>query len=82
MKNEKKHMFDNPKNVKRLLAIFFTSVVILFILDFFVPKHAHFPWEHWPVFYAIFGFVACVLLVLVSRYILRPLVKRKEDYYE
>ncbi|GAB6144325.1 hypothetical protein [Desulfocicer vacuolatum] len=82
MKNEKKHMFDNPKNVKRLLAIFFTSVVILFILDFFVHKHAHFPWENWPVFYAIFGFVACVLLVLVSRFILRPLVKRKEDYYE
>lgn len=79
---EKSHMFDNPKNVKRLLALFFTAVVLLFVIDLFVHKHAHFPWEHWPVFYAIFGFVACVLLVLISRFVLRPLVKRGEDYYE
>lgn len=76
------HMFDNPKNVKRALVVFFSSVVLLFVLDFFVHKHGHFPWENWPVFYAVFGFVACVLLVLVSRFILRPLVKRKENYYE
>lgn len=79
---EKKHLFDNPKNVQRLLIIFFSIVVILFGLDFFVHKHAHFPWEEWPVFYAVYGFAACVLLVLVSRFVLRPLVKRKEDYYE
>ena len=33
-------------------------------------------------FYAVYGFVACVLLVLVAKYILRPLVKRGEDYYD
>jgi len=81
-KKEKQHLFDNPKNVKRLLIIFFTSVILIFILDLFTHKHAHFAWEHWPAFYAIFGFVACVILVLVSRFILRPLVKRKEDYYD
>ncbi|MEA1967903.1 MAG: hypothetical protein U9N77_06760 [Thermodesulfobacteriota bacterium] len=82
MEKEKKHMFDKPENVKRLLVIFFSSVVILFVVDFFVHKHAHFPFETWPVFYAVFGFVACVLLVLISRFVLRPLVKREEDYYE
>jgi hypothetical protein len=39
-------------------------------------------WEGFFGFYAFYGFVACVILVLVSKYILRPLVKRKEDYYE
>ena len=82
MKEEKKYLFDNPRNVKRLLAVFFSSIVLLFIIDFFIPKHGYSPWENWPVFYAIFGFVACVILVLVSRFILRPLVKRKENYYE
>ncbi|MFQ5587161.1 MAG: hypothetical protein ACE5GF_10150, partial [Thermodesulfobacteriota bacterium] len=62
-KTEKKHIFDKPKNVKRLLRIFFSSLVVLLLLDFFVHKHAYFPWEEWPEFYAIFGFVACVLLV-------------------
>lgn len=82
MKKEKKHLFDKPENVKRLLVIFFSLVGLLFVLDFFVDKHAQFPFETWPAFYAIFGFVACVILVLVSRYVLRPLVKRREDYYE
>ena len=82
MEKEKIHLFDKPENVKRLLIIFFSSVILLFVLDFFVHKHAHFPWENWPVFYAIFGFVACVVLVLVSRFVLRPLVKRREDYYD
>jgi len=82
MEKEKKHLFDKPENVKRLLIIFFSLVGLLFVLDFFVDTHGHFPFETWPVFYAIFGFVACVILVLVSRYVLRPLVKRREDYYE
>ncbi|MBF0377927.1 MAG: hypothetical protein HQK72_10660 [Desulfamplus sp.] len=82
MDKSEKHIFDDPQNVKRLLIIFFSSVVLLFILDFFVNKHGHFPWENWTGFYAVFGFVACVLLVLVSRFILRPLVKRKENYYD
>jgi len=88
---EKKHIFDNPNNVKKLLKIFFSSVIVLLILDviyLFLSKmhiiHAHviYRWEEWWGFYAFYGFVACVILVLVSKYILRPLVKRKEDYYD
>jgi len=78
----KMHMFDKPENVTRVLRIFFATLVILLGVDFFVHKHAFFPWEEWPEFYAIFGFVACVVLVLTAKYILRPLVKRDEDYYE
>ena len=88
---EKKHMFDNPANVKKLLKYFFSIVVILLIIDglyLFLAKtdviHPHmiYKWEGYFGFYAIYGFVACVILVLVSKYILRPLVKREEDYYD
>jgi len=78
----KTHMFDKPENVKKVLKIFFSSLAVLLAIDFFVQKHTYFPWEEWPEFYAIFGFVACVVLVLTAKYILRPLVKRDEDYYE
>ena len=90
-KLEKKHMFDNPRNVKRLLTIFFSSVIILLILDVVyiylskehvIERHLTYRWEEYFGFYAFFGFVACVILVLVSKYILRPLVKRQEDYYD
>lgn len=81
MKKEIK-IFDDPKNVKRLLRGFYILLVLLFIGDFFVHKHVHFGWEHWPGFFAVFGFVACVFLVLAAKYILRPLVKRREEYYD
>ena len=79
---KKSHMFDKPENVKKVLIIFFSSLLVLLAVDFFVHKHAYFPWEEWPEFYAVFGFVACVVLVLAAKYILRPLMKRREDYYD
>lgn len=82
MKKEKEHIFDKPRNVKKLLGIFYGILVLLLIMDFFIHKHAVFPWEEWPEFYAIYGFVACTALVLAAKYILRPLVKRREDYYD
>lgn len=80
--DSKKYLFDNPRNVKILLASFFSSLGILLLIEPFIHKHVHFPWEEWPEFYAVFGFVACVVLVIAAKYILRPLVKRKEDYYD
>ncbi|MGD8227193.1 MAG: hypothetical protein PVH82_12605 [Desulfobacteraceae bacterium] len=80
--NSKKYLFDNPRNVKILLRAFFASLLVLLVIEVFVHKHPHFPWEGWHEFYAVFGFVACVALVLAAKYILRPLVKREEDYYD
>ena len=76
------YLFDTPRNVKILLGCFYGSLVILLIIEFFIHKHPHFAWEAWPEFYAVYGFVACVVLVVVAKYILRPLVKRREDYYD
>ncbi|MDX9708133.1 MAG: hypothetical protein RBT64_01145 [Trichloromonas sp.] len=81
-REEKPGIFDNPRNVQRLLQGFYSCVVILLLVDLFYHKHALFPWEEKFGFYAIYGFVACVILVLVAKYILRPLVMRKEDYYD
>jgi hypothetical protein len=39
------------------------------------------PWEGFFGFYALYGFVACVLLVLLAKE-MRKLVMRDEDYYE
>lgn len=80
--NEKKYLFDRPGNVNRLLGCFFSSLVVLLIIEVFVHKHPHFAWEEWHEFYCVYGFVACVVLVIVAKYILRPLVMRQEDYYD
>jgi len=82
MDTDKKHIFDNKKNVQRVLYGLFSSLILLLAIEPFVTKHPYFPWEESFGFYAIYGFVACVLLVLIAKYILRPLIKREEDYYD
>ncbi len=79
--NEELRMFDKPENVKRLLRIFYACVVGSLAIDIFYHKHGIFPWESFFGFYSAYGFVACVILVIVAKYILRPLVMRKEGYY-
>lgn len=79
---EKKYFFDKPGNFKIVLGCFISAMAGLLIAEFFIHKHAHLPWEEWPEFYAVFGFVILVLIVLAAKYILRPIVERREDYYD
>jgi hypothetical protein len=76
-----RHLFDNPRNVRLLVRSLVVSCVLLFGLDFVLHRHISHPWEEFPGFYAIYGFVACVILVMLARE-LRKLVMRDEDYYE
>ncbi|MFO7607191.1 MAG: hypothetical protein R6W72_12935 [Desulfurivibrionaceae bacterium] len=82
MTEQKKHLFDNPKNSRRLIYALIACLLLLLALEPLIEMHPYFPWEEWPGFYAIFGFAACSLLVLAAGYIFRPLVKRAEDYYD
>lgn len=75
-------VLDKPENVKRLLTVFYLFVVLLVVLDLFLSKHPVFPWERYPAFYAAYGFVAYVGIVLGSHYVLRKLFGRKENYYD
>ncbi|HAP93076.1 MAG TPA: hypothetical protein DCM26_00430 [Desulfotomaculum sp.] len=73
--------FDRPRNKKILWIAYIGVLLALAVADFFIPKHSYFSWDGTPVFYALFGFVACVLLVVIAKN-LRPLLKRREDYYD
>ncbi|MDD3421273.1 MAG: hypothetical protein PHS47_03115 [Methanocellales archaeon] len=72
---------DEPENIKKLRRVFYTCLVILFLIDLIVPKHHYFSLERVPGFYAIYGFVACVSLVFMAK-LLRKFIKRGEDYYD
>ena len=79
--------FDRKENVRKVLiglffgCGFFVLIDVVFWITGF-DKHPYFKWEQWPGFYAVYGFVASVLLVLGAKFVLRPLVMRDEDYYE
>ena len=79
--SEKKHIFDNPRNVRRVLWALLATCGFLLIADFIFHRHVVHPWEALWGFYALFGFVACVVLVLVAKG-MRKYLMRKEDYYD
>ena len=75
-------IFDNPRNVRRVRWALFGICVLLLVANLFVPVHGEFYWEAYIGFFAVYGFVACVGLVVAAKYLLRFLVKRDEDYYD
>ena len=79
--DKKQYLFDDPKNVKRVVRGLIAVCLILFGLDAVLHRHEVHPWEGMFGFYAIYGFVACVILVLLAKE-MRKLVMRGEDYYD
>ncbi len=77
----KKYWLDEPKNVKKIIWAVVTICGLLFVLDGFYDKHPHFEVEGWFGFYAIYGFVMCVMLVLVAKW-MRTFLMRDEGYYD
>jgi len=78
---KKRHLFDNPSNVKRAIYLLYAVCGLSLIADFFFHRHLDHPWEGMIGFYAIYGFVACVLLVLIATQ-MRKFLMRRDDYYD
>ncbi len=66
--------------VRKGLAIFFGLCAIVLLLDLIVRKHGDYWWNFFG-FHTLFGFVACVALVLVASWMRKPLM-RDEHYYD
>lgn len=81
MSEDKKYWLDRSENVTWLYRGLCALCLALFATDLFLHKHEEFDFAAWFGFYSIFGFVACVVLVLVAKQ-LRRVLKRDEDYYE
>jgi hypothetical protein len=78
--NKPQHLFDNPANIKLVVRGLVFSCIFLVGLDFIVHRHTMHPLEEIYAFYAIYGFSACVLLVLLAKE-MRKLLMRDEQYY-
>jgi hypothetical protein len=71
---------DNSSSLRRVLYVLYSCCAALLTIDVLYHRHSVHPWDSWWGFYAGFGFVGCVLLVLLAR-LMRRLVRRAEDYY-
>ena len=78
---QKQHLFDNPRNVSLVIRCSYIICILLLLLDFILHRHVTREWEGFTGFYALFGFTACVTIVLTAKQ-LRKILKRKKDYYD
>lgn len=81
MATDSKGWADRPDNRKRVRRILYVACALLVIADFVVHRHISTDIERMPVFYALYGFVALVGVVMAAKG-LRRIVRRDEDYYD
>jgi len=80
-RGEKAHVFDEPRNTRRLLRALYVACALLFVVDFIFHRHVVHPVERVWGFYAIYGYLASVTLILLAKQ-MRRLLMRPEDYYD
>ena len=72
---------DRPENVNRITYVLLGACALFALLDLVLARHSVFFFAAWPGFYAGFGFVGCVGLVLAAK-LMRWVLMRREDYYD
>ena len=72
---------DRKENVKKVAYALYGVCAFVFLLDFVIHRHAELGADGTYGFYAIYGFVGSVFLVMSAKQ-LRRILKRPEDYYD
>lgn len=81
MRAQKQYWLDRSENVTKLYRGLWILGIALVLIDLLIHKHEDFRFAERFGFYAVYGFVACVALVLIAKQ-LRKVLMRPEDYYD
>ncbi len=64
----------------------FTGIIIIASLVsefvFLADHHSEHWWSHIPGFYILWGFLGCVCIIFVSKWLGKLFIQKKEDYYD
>ena len=67
---------------KTMKRIAYAVLILIVVIDFFIPRHEiHFFGDSMPGFWSLFGFVACILIILISKWIGYLGIMQDEKYY-
>ena len=67
---------------KTMKIIAYAVLILILVIDFFIPRHEiHFYGDRIPGFWSLFGFVACILIILISKWIGYLGIMQDENYY-
>jgi hypothetical protein len=74
----------DPANSRTLKKVSYLALVLVVLSDFFVHReHAIYIWDKIPGWGALYGFVSCVVIILVSKFLGHQCgIMQGEDYYD
>ncbi len=72
--------------LKTVVRVCFAVLAVLVLFDA-IPaivdkEHAHTATEHIPGFWAVFGFIGCVVIIILSKWFGHAGIMTREDYYD
>ena len=68
---------------KTVKKIAYGILVLLVMVDFIIPRYeVHFFGDKIPGFWSLFGFSACVVIIIVSKWLGKNGLMKDEDYYD
>ena len=67
---------------KTMKRISYAALILIILIDLFIPRHEiHFFGDGIPGFWSLFGFVACIMIILISKWIGHLGIMQDENYY-
>ena len=68
---------------KTVKKIAYGILILLVLVDFIIPRHeVHFFGDKIPGFWSLFGLSACVVIIIVSKWLGKNGLMKDEDYYD
>lgn len=74
---------EKPEKIKKLKLFCYIVLGLIALADILVPSdHDYFWWDEIPGFNAVFGLVACIIIIVVSKFIGHRGIMQDENYYK
>ena len=78
---------EDPVRLARIKRWFYAGLGVVAVAEIvlpwiYSPGEPHFPFEDFPAFGSLYGFVSCVAIIVVSKLIGKLWLMRREDHYD
>ncbi len=80
-------LLENPTRVTRIKRWFYVGLAAVVVAEVVLPlvfpgDHSHFGFEHFPAWGSLYGLASCVVIIVVSKFLGKVWLMRREDHYD
>lgn len=77
----RRHWLYRPESIRKLWWWGGAVLALTVLAQLVWPLHGHFGFDEWFAFFALYGFGACIAMILGAN-LLGRLIKREDTYYD